>query len=216
MDSQTNLGEDLVRIHKVITRALTVSLENIQNTELPERHRPGLAAYVRCLTILLHAHHSGEDELAFPFWKTRMPEGPFDKLIDQHRQMVAYLESLERWLSMGPDAWQVKALDDVHQGLTGLQNLWTAHIALEEETVGPEQSRRYLSPTENEQLSKQLSEHGQAHSQPGELVMPFVVFNLPVHDREIFMKLLPPIVVNELIPVVWKAAWEPMTPFLLL
>jgi hypothetical protein len=64
-------------------------------------------------------------------------------------------------------------------------------------------------------LSKQLSEHSQAHSQPDELVMPFIVYNLLKQERAEFVRLLPRVVVQQLIPHAWKIVWEPMTPFLL-
>ena len=168
-----NVGNDLLRIHKVITRALHVSLQNSQGTNLDEGHRQGFATYVRALTILLHGHHASEDELAYPFWRTRLPAGPFDMLSEQHGQMIAYLEQIERWLGAGQAAWQPAVMSELHHPLTDLQTLWQTHIALEEATIGPENSRQYLTPAENEQLSRQLAEHGQAHAQPSELVMPF-------------------------------------------
>ena len=215
MDNQPNVGNDLVRIHKVVTRALEVALENSQPAQLPEVQRPGFSAYVRALTVLLHAHHLGEDELAFPFWKVRLPTGPFDELSQQHQQMVTYLERIEHWMA-GPDAWQDNAVKALHAAMSELQELWGTHISLEEDTVGPEKSAEILSPSENAQLGQQLSEHGQAHAQPGELVMPFVVYNLNPADRAEFIKLLPPVVANQLIPFAWKPVWEPMSPFLLL
>jgi hemerythrin-like domain-containing protein len=216
MDTQQNVGNDLVRIHKVITRALQVALENSQEADLNEKDREGFRSYLHAMTILLHAHHGSEDELAFPFWQIRMPTGPFDELFRQHREMVTYLEQIEQWLEAGSQAWQEEAIIELHQSLSDLWALWETHITLEEATVGPENSLKYLSPAENEQLSKQLSEHGQAHSQPGELVMPFIVYNLPEQDRTEFVKLLPPVVVQQLIPNAWKSVWEPMIPFLLL
>jgi hemerythrin-like domain-containing protein len=215
MDTQPNVGNDLVRIHKVITRALQVSLESSQDANLEQAYREGFRSYLRAMTILLHAHHGAEDELAFPFWQIRMPNGPYDQLFSQHRQMIAYLERIEHWLEAGPQAWQADEINQLHETLSGLWTLWEGHINLEEEAVGPENSSKYLTPAENEQLSKQLSEHGQAHSQPGELVMPFIVFNLPEQERAEFVKLLPPVVVQQLIPHAWKNVWEPMTPFLL-
>jgi len=215
MDNTPNVGNDLVRIHKVITRALDVSIQNSRDLHISDDHRLGFSLYVRSLTVLLHAHHSGEDELAFPFWKTRFPAGPFDALIAQHREMITYLERLESWIEAGREAWQAARLEELHRALTSLQRLWESHIALEEETVGPEKSQQHLSPSENELLGRQLADHGQAHSQPAELVMPFIVFNLSPSDRAEFIKLLPPVVTSQLIPVAWKAAWEPMTPFLL-
>jgi len=209
-----NVGNDLLRIHRVITRALDVSRYNSQGTNLAEEHQQGFAMYVRVLSILLHGHHAGEDELAFPFWRTRLPAGPFDQLSEQHRQVVAYLEPVERWLGMGAAAWQADALNELHHALTDLQTLWQTHITLEEATIGPENARQYLTPAENEQLGRQLAEHGQAHAQPSEQVMPFVVYNLSGADRAEFITLLPPVMTQQLIPLAWKAAWAPMTPFL--
>ena len=214
-DPLPNVGNDLLRIHRVITRALDISLQNSQDTNLAEEHQQGFATYVRVLTIVLHGHHAGEDELAFPFWRTRLPAGPFDKLSEQHRQMIVYLEQIERWLGAGSAAWQADVLSELHHTLTELQALWQTHIALEEATISPENSRQHLTPAENEQLGKQLAEHSQAHAQPGELVMPFVVYNLSGEDRAEFVKVLPPVMLQQLIPIAWKAAWVPMTPFLL-
>ena len=214
-DPLPNVGNDLLRIHKVITRALNVSIQNVQDANLAEGYQQGLMTYVRALTIVLHSHHASEDELAFPFWRTRLPAGPFDGLSEQHRQIVVYLEQIERWLGTGPAAWQADALRELIHTLTDLQTLWQTHITLEEMTIGPENSRHYLTPAENEQLSKQLTEHSQANAKPSELVMPFVVYNLSGADRAEFVKPLPPVVLQQLIPFAWKAAWAPMTPFLL-
>jgi hypothetical protein len=211
-----NVGTDLVRIHKVVTRALEVSRQNSQADNLPEAHQAGFAAYVRALTILLDSHHLGEDELAFPFWKTHLPEdSPFDRLKQQHRQMTAYLGQINGWLRAPEDAWQPAARSKLHRTLTYLQRLWLKHIGLEEATIGPENASRYLTPEENGQLARQLAEHGQAHSQPNELVMPFVIYNLAGEDRAEFIKLMPPVMLQQLIPFAWKAVWAPMTPFLL-
>lgn len=214
MDTIPNAGSDLVRIHKVITRALRVAIHNSRGT-IEDETGQGFASYVRVMTILLHAHHSGEDELAFPFWKSRLPDGPFDELVRQHGEMVGFLERIEKWLKAGAEAWQTGAVEGLHEALSDLYSLWSTHIALEEATVGPEYSQKYLTPAENGQLAKQLSEHGQAHSQPSELVMPFVVYNLEAEDRREFVELLPPVMTQQLIPVAWKPIWEPMRPFLL-
>jgi hypothetical protein len=214
MDTQPNVGNDLIRIHKVITRALNVSLHNIQDVNLPEDYRAGFVLYVRALVIILHAHHLGEDELSFPFWKVRFPSGPFDELSRQHRQMITHIERIEHWTKAEDDAWQSNALNELNHTFSDLHTIWAAHITLEENTIGPEKSRQYLSPSDNELLGKRLSDHGQAHSQPGELVMPFIVYNLAGSDRTEFVRLLPPVVSSQLIPIAWKTVWEPMVPFL--
>jgi len=210
-----NVGNDMVRIHKAITRGLDVSLQHVRGSTLVEDQQRGFETYVRALTILLHAHHAGEDELGFPFWRIRLPDGPFDTLTEQHRQMIAFIERIEGWLGAGPAAWQSEALSELHHALADLQALWQTHIDLEETTIGPDSSRQYLSPAENEQLARQLSEHGQAYAQPSELVLPFVIYNLSGTDREEFIQVLPPVIPQQLVPHAWKAAWSPMMPFLL-
>jgi hypothetical protein len=214
-DPLPNAGNDLLRIHKVITRALNVALQNSQDPILAESHREGFVTYVRALTILIHAHHAGEDELAFPFWSIRLPAGPFDKLGEQHLQMVTHLGQIERWLEAGSTAWQSDALGELNHTLTELLTLWQSHIGVEETTIGPENARQYLTPAENEQLGRQLAEHGQTHAQPSELVIPFVIFNLSGAERAEFVQLLPPVIPQQLVPFAWKVAWSPMTPFLL-
>ena len=211
-----NVGNDLIRIHKVVTRALEVSRKNSQDAaSLAESDQPGFTLYVRALTILLHGHHASEDELAFPFWRKRLPEGPFDQLSAQHRQMVGFLEKIEGWLEAGPASWQVDLRSELQSTLAGLQTLWLSHIRVEEASMGPENSSKYLTPEENGQLSQQMAEHSQAHSQPGELVMPFCIYNLSGEDRAEFVRLLPAVITQQLVPLAWKAAWAPMLPFLL-
>jgi hypothetical protein len=214
-DRFPNAGNDLVRIHKVITRALDVSLQSVQNGEPIDEIKQGLKSYVHVLTILLHSHHAGEDELSFPFWRVRMPEGPFDLLTDQHQQMITYLQQIEKWLETESSAWLHDHFIQLRTILIDLQKHWLNHITLEEATIGPESSMQYLTQSENEELIKQLSEHGQVHSQPPELVMPFIVYNLSEVDRAEFIRLLPPVIIQQLIPFAWKEAWAPMKPFLL-
>lgn len=128
--------------------------------------------------------------------------------------MITHIERIEHWAKAEDDAWQSNALNELHHTFSDLHTIWAAHITLEENTIGPEKSRQYLSPSDNELLGKQLSDHGQAHSQPGELVMPFIVYNLAGSDRTEFVRLLPPVVSSQLIPIAWKTVWEPMVPFL--
>ena len=216
LSSQPNAGKDLIRIHKVVTRALSVSLQQSKQIILAENLRKGFLSYLRGLTILLHAHHEGEDEISFPFWKTRHPDGSYDLLIKQHIQMITYLDQIEDWITKSIDNWQDAKLIMLYNVLTDLQNHWHTHINQEEEIMSPVNAEKYLSPAENVTLIKQLAEHGQAHSKPPEIVMPFIVYNLDEADRIEFIRLLPPEITQKLIPIVWKTAWEPMIPFLLL
>jgi hypothetical protein len=91
-------------------------------------------------------------------------------LRSQHRQMTAHVERIERWTGAGPEAWGPDSLSKLQQTLADLQTFWRTHIALEEATIGPANSGTYLTPSENEQLGRELLEHAQAHTQPSELV----------------------------------------------
>jgi hypothetical protein len=211
-----DVGRDLLRIHKVITRAIEVSLQNSQDGNLAEANRQGFVVYLQAMITFIESHHMGEDEIAFPFARVRMPDGPFDMLGEHHRQVSAYQKQIELWLKNDPATWQPATLSELHHVLVDLQTLWLYHISIEEATIGPEYSQKLLTPVENEQLGRQLSEHGQAHSQPSQLVMPFVLYNLSIADREEISRQIPAVVTQQLIPFAWKAVWEPMTPFLLI
>jgi hypothetical protein len=58
-------------------------------------------------------------------------------------------------------------------------------------------------------------EHSQEYSKPDFLVIPFLLYNLPLEDRIIFSQGMPPILTEQMVPVVWKDKWAPMKPFLL-
>jgi len=45
--------------------------------------------------------------------------------------------------------------------------------------------------------------------------MPFIIYNLEEEERVKLARLLPQVVLEQLIPGPWKAIWAPMSPFLL-
>lgn len=209
-----NVGNALVRIHKVITRALIVSIEQVQGGGPEPGLRDGFQRYLRALSIALHAHHLGEDEVAFPFWQQRDVSLPLVELTHQHRQIEPLLEELNAWLQLDETAWTPASLGALHTSLKTLEALWHDHITLEEKHMSAQNATRYLTPEENRQLSADLAAHGQQHAQPSPLVLPFVLYNLGSAEREEMAATLPPPVL-QLIPGEWKATWAPMGPFLL-
>jgi hypothetical protein len=217
MSTQTssNAGTDLIRIHKVFTRALAVSSQHSQESGPEPALRDGFQRYERALVSLLNAHHLGEEEIAFPFWEKKNPRGPFNQLIDHHHQIMTFLDKISLWLEMGSTAWETASLAELHKVITELKILWHTHIALEEQYLGSEISAKMLTPEENIQLGNQLAAHGQQHAQPGELVLPFMLYNMPAEDRAVMAQGLPPMVMEQLIPHAWKEIWAPMQPFLL-
>jgi hypothetical protein len=213
--STPNVGLSLVRVHKVITRALSVSIKQSSGEGPLLEQRAGFKLYVQALVSLLNAHHLGEDEVAFPFWMKVQPTGPYEHLCHQHSLMVPALKEMGLWAAAGESAWEPGSLARLNRVLQILNGIWHSHIPVEEETMGPQKSSLILTTDQNADLDMQLSAHGQEHALPSELVMPFVLYNLEPVDRQEFANSLPPVVTQELVPHVWKDAWAPMTPFLL-
>ncbi|MFZ0442671.1 MAG: hypothetical protein WAL81_08545, partial [Methanobacterium sp.] len=60
-ENQPNIGEDYIRHHKVMTRGLAVSLQNIneflQIGKLEKLNREGFLKYVQSFSAVLHGHH---------------------------------------------------------------------------------------------------------------------------------------------------------------
>lgn len=209
-----NVGEDILRIHRVLTRSLTVSIQFLQQAEQPDNLHHGFMLYLRALSSLLHAHHLGEDEIGFPFWRTKSPFAPLNNLIRDHLRMMPLLEKIEIWLN-SESGWEAPHLRRLQGILEELNAIWLWHIQLEESVMGPEKAAALLTPAENQQLARQLATHGQEHAQPDALVLPFILYNLPVEDRAVMAQIFPPLVTRQLVPVEWKPVWEPMKPFLL-
>ena len=69
------IGGDLVRVHRAVTRAVGVAQEQgaaYVAAGLPDADtEEGYLTYVRCLVLLLHGHHTTEDKSMFPLLRTR-------------------------------------------------------------------------------------------------------------------------------------------------
>jgi hemerythrin-like domain-containing protein len=210
-----NAGSSLIRIHKVITRALAVSLHNSLGDGPQPEWREGFRQYEQAFYTSLLTHHDGEDEISFPFMRSRLPEGPYEILSQQHRQMIPMLEKVYDWCNRGTTAWEAASLAGLQAAVSDLNDLWHNHIPIEESHFGTQQSARLLTPEENAWLEGQLAGHAAQHALPSEHVLPFVLYNLEGDDRAAMALSFPPVISQQLVPVVWKPAWEPMQPFFL-
>ena len=213
-----NIAADLRRIHMIVTRGLDVSIENaakfaqegFPQGELGEGYR----SYLTALVSFLAAHHLSEDEVAFPYFKERMPDLPIGRLEEEHERMQDLLDRAKEDLEglgdgLGP------VLRDIEGELRDIRDLWGPHIGIEEEHLGVQRLAEMLPPEEHARLAGLLARHSQEHSGPDYLILPFALSNLPPEQRAIFSQSLPPMVTQQLVPVVWKEKWAPMQPFLL-
>jgi hemerythrin-like domain-containing protein len=219
-ETKANVGADMLRIHHVITRGLEVSLERgavfgHDGFPSPEM-RDGFVTYLRALVGVVDAHHRGEDEAAFPYLQKKMPDAPYDKLMSDHRAIDGVLKELRAAAQAVADSTQPgDALSAVNSVVDRLTCLWYPHIGIEESLWDPAAVASLLSDDENAQLGQQIAESSQKHLHATEIEIPFILYNLGPDERAFMAKAVPPVVMKQLVPLVWRAKWAPMKPFLL-
>ena len=204
----------LLRIHKIISRGLSVSIrkcdEYLVKQGMTSGEAAGFSMYVSTLRWVTHAHHLSEDDISFPYFKDLI-EAPYDLLKDDHNTMAHILESLEQCL-LPASSNEAGKLREV---LGEFDKLWGPHIKIEEEHFTPKKLQAVIGMKEQIDLVKKLGEHSIKNSGPGPLALPFLFYNLEGRDREDFMKPIPWIAKKILVPVIWRSQWKPMIPFLL-
>jgi hypothetical protein len=120
----------------------------------------------------------------------------------------AAVEKIEK--DDGPEA----ALKDLETALVWLNNAWRPHIRSETlEFIN--KADGLVSVEEQLRLVKLFAEHSQKNAVPPYLTVPFVLFNLPAEERQVFSQGMPEELLQNLVPVVWKNKWESMMPFFL-
>jgi hypothetical protein len=207
-----NIGLDLQRIHRVVTRGLAVALENCHTfaeSGFPDdATRDGFWKYCQALEANAHGHHMTEDDLFFPYLRDRMPDTNFDDLMAEHQEMHHILADIRAGREAG-------SLADMHRALSRMAGLWHPHISKEETQFSPEVAAQVMTIPEHIDMAQKAALHSQEHAQPASLAVPFLLYNLESDDRAHFLAVMPPEVTRQLVPVVWKDEWAPMKPFLL-
>jgi hemerythrin-like domain-containing protein len=213
-----NLAQDLVRIHKVITRSIDVSLskgkEYMQRGFADPTELAGYASYVHCMVTVLSSHHTGEDQIAFPELRKVIPSAPYSRLAAEHHQFSRQLDRLPAPIT-GLPAEAVNSTSTIVNALEMISNLWPSHYQSEERYFDEAAIQAVLSLEEQRSISQATSKHSQDHSEPAYWVVPFILYNLEYADRMTMAAFFPPQIMAELVPVVWKDRWAPMKPLLL-
>jgi hypothetical protein len=218
-DNLPDLAQDLIRIHRAITRGLTVSVE--KGTEFMREGFPdpgirqGFTDYAQSLAVVLDAHHLGEDEIAFPYFRERLPSAPYERLSANHQEIEILLNSITMAITDIAGDGNQADLTLLVDGLRKVNAVWIPHILVEEKYFAKDALAAVMSPEEQGRISGTMAKHAQEHSTPAYLALPFVLFNLKTDDRASMAATLPDMVWQELIPKTWKDQWAPMLPFLL-
>ena len=215
-----NVGANLIAIHMCITRGIDVTIERsgtFQKEDFPDdSSRKGFVDYARTLVQVVDAHHMGEDEVAFPYLRSKVPDAPYERLHADHEAILPVLKELRRAADEVAHGAQIdRALNQLRDAALQLKNLWRPHIATEEENFSPGLLAARMEPAEQEQLTQALGADSQKRLDPPFLAMPFVLYNLPPQERAYLASTMPPMLTQQLVPVVWKDHWAPMKPFLL-
>jgi hemerythrin-like domain-containing protein len=218
--SGPNVARDLQRIHRVITRGLETASENgrafAADGYPAVEIKAGFVSYVQTFVAVTHGHHVTEDDLAFPDFKDKLPDMPFDALTAEHQQMVPVLDEIKAAAEgVAAEAAAGELLAALNAALARFAKLWVPHIAKEEASFDPETVGAMLDAQEQVRLAQAYAQHSAKHATPDFLVVPFMLYNLDTGDRAVLSRAMPPVVTQELVPIVWKEKWAPMKPFLL-
>lgn len=214
------LAHDLVRIHQVITRGIAVSRQALDRAAAEgfadEEQREGLANFIDSLITVLDSHHSAEESIFFPPLRDRLPDCPFDRLGEEHHLMEPLIEEARVAVN------DVRSGEHLQESLAALKNIldqlneiWAPHIATEEQHFSRASVDEILAIEEQEGLLQQIGMHNQQHGQPDYLIVPFTLMNLEPDQRRIFARHMPPMVLDELLPIAWRSQWRSMAPFLI-
>ena len=212
---ESNLASDLVRIHKVFTRALQVTVEvsagYLNVPPSPELFQ-GFSLYVQVLFGGLKAHHDSEESVSWPYMRACNMPAPYETLVEQHSRIATLIETAQSAFGVGNVA-------TFHTHVTLLQELWSAHFPLEEASFGPTVWPGPLTPEQDAELAHRVGQHQaqqmEANPDISRVVVPFVLYNLEPEDRAAWAAQIPEQVIHELVPGPWLSDWAPMKPFLL-
>jgi hypothetical protein len=214
-----NPAEDLIRIHKVITRGIKVGITHgtdyIKNGFPQSKLLLGYTTYTLSLGSVLRAHHLGEDQVAFPALRIKLPSAPYDLLTANHREMESLLVIIRQAIDAVSGDLSEDGMRVLVENLSKLWAIWKKHIFWEELHFSKDAVNVVMDLEEQGRLSEAMNKHSQEHSEPPYWVVPFILFNLKLEDRVSMAATFPPMILEELVPKVWKERWEPMKPFLL-
>jgi hemerythrin-like domain-containing protein len=214
-----NIGSELLRIHSIITRGLQVALQNSlmisEQGYSDAQTKEGYFCFVRCFISVLNSHHHTEDQIAFPYLKAKMLEAPYDLLMSQHQDLIHVLDQLGDVLEEAECTSESKLSCNLYMLLKRIEASWFPHISIEENYFTVDRMAALIAPEEQARMIKQFVEHSQQYMKPDFLVIPFLLYNLPQEERTLFSRAMPAILIEALVPVVWKEKWAPMKPFLI-
>ena len=215
-----DVGTDIIRFHRLITRSLEITIQNVKRfleiESIKESDREGFLKYIQSFSTVLDAHHLLENEKIFPYFRDKLPDAPYDRLITQHKLVKESVSHINGGINnLKSNVCELESLNLLKTDLRMIDKIWHPHIRIEEEHIYERVGSLKLSFEETNRLRKEYYDFFQEHAQPAYLVIPFVLYNLSPEDRAILAQGIPEIVTNQLVPIDWKDKWVSMQSFLL-
>ena len=211
-----HLSKGLDLIHRVLSRPLDIGISHIDSCislkKVDMENHEGFKDYISSLATVFNAHHHGEDEILFPTFEKKIKNADFSMLIKQHKELHPLMVQITTKVDVdNPSLYQY---EEIRNLLREIKDLWSRHRDKEEQIVELEMEPE-MSLAEQMELNNKLSKHGQSMSEPANLVLPFLIYNLKGAERDEFTNDMPWILKKFIVPIVWKSKWEKMRPFLL-
>ncbi|MGF7117692.1 hemerythrin domain-containing protein [Methanobacterium oryzae] len=220
-ENQGNLGTDIIRFHRIITRGLEITIQNVNRFleigALKEEKREGFIKYVQSFSTVLDAHHIHENEKIFPYFKDKLPDAPYDQLMAQHKGINVLLTQINGGINnLKSNVDELKSLDLLKTSLEKIDRIWQIHMKTEEEKIFERVGSLNISLEETNRLRAEFSEFFGEHAKPAYLIVPFMLYNLSPKDRVVIAQGFPEIITKQLVNADWKDEWAPMQPFLII
>ena len=211
-----HLSKGLDLIHRVLSRPLDIGISLIDSCisskKVDMENHEGFKDYISSLTTVFNAHHHGEDEILFPTFEKQINNADFSILKKQHKELHPLVVQITAKIDV--DNPSLNQYQEIRNLLKETKDLWIKHRDEEEQLVELEMEP-VISLAEQIDLNNKLSKHGQSMSEPANLVLPFLIYNLEGAERDEFTNDMPWILKKFIVPIVWKSKWEKMRPFLL-
>lgn len=220
MVNENHVGTDIIRFHRIITRSLEIVIQNVNRFleigAIEKEKREGFLKYIQTFSTVMDAHHVLENERIFPYFRDKLPDAPYERLMTQHEWVKTALSQINgRIINLKSNVDELESLNSLKTGLRQIEKIWPPHIRIEEERIYGHVGSLNMSLEETNRLRTEYTQFFEEHAQPASLVMPFILYNLSRDDRSVLTQQLPETVTKKLVETDWKDEWTSMKPFLL-
>lgn len=218
-ENQGDVGTDIIRFHRIITRSLEIVIQNVNRyleiEAIEESEREGFLKYIQVFSTVMNAHHVLENERVFPYFRDKLPDAPYERLMTQHEWVKTSLSEIGEGINnLKSNIDELDSLNSLKTSLRNIEKIWRPHIRIEEEQIYGCVGSLNISLEENNRLKEEFFQYILEYAEPENLVVPFVLYNLSPEDRAIQTQQLPERVTKH-IDTDWKDEWVSMQLFLL-